>query len=227
VDQHTVEGAGTRAAIGRAVGSGARQCLMALILVLGVVAAIAVSVTDADRTFADVSVAVQTLMSVLVPLIGVLLVGDLRRGPRPTRVAPTLLAGVVVAVAIGVFGTLVGLVTLLVAQGTAAEPWANAGSVALGGVLVQIAAQLVGTGFGLLLRPAVVAFLATIVVPLGLWLLLGPVNAARAWLTPFGPAQSLLSGQTSALVLAQWALVAALWGGGLNALGAARLNRTG
>jgi hypothetical protein len=95
-------------------------------------------------------------------------------------------------------------------------------------VLVQIVAQLVGTGLGLLLRPAVIACLATIVLPLGLWFLLGSVavlRPAQAWLTPFATAQVLLSARMSPWGWAQWLVVALLWGAALNAVGAARLKR--
>src|SRR2546423_1659085 len=76
--------------------------------------------------------------------------------------------------------------------------WRHAGTVAVGGVLVQVVAQLVGTGLGLLLRSPVVAFLGSIVLPLGLWLALGAVDAlrpAREWLTPYASVWHLLSGQ--------------------------------
>lgn len=89
-------------------------------------------------------------------------------------------------------------------------------------------AGLVGTGLGLLLRSTVVAFLATIVLPLGLFGLLGAVDAlrpAQPWLTPLGSVRNLLSGDMTVLRWAQWLCVLLLWGVGLNALGAALLNR--
>ncbi|MBX6750462.1 MAG: hypothetical protein IRY85_12470 [Micromonosporaceae bacterium] len=88
-------------------------------------------------------------------------------------------------------------------------------------------AQFVGTGFGLLLRHPVIACAATIVVPLGLWFLLGLgfLTAAQPWLTPFASVQRLLSGDMSGLAWPQWMVMALLWVGGLNALGTARLRR--
>jgi hypothetical protein len=96
----------------------------------------------------------------------------------------------------------------------------------VGGVLVQVVAQLVGTGLGLLLRPVVVAFVATIVLPLGLWYVLGAVDAlqpAQAWLTPYSSVRNLLSGRMSTAAWAHWLVVVLIWAVGLNAAGAARL----
>ena len=98
----------------------------------------------------------------------------------------------------------------------------------MGSVLVQVVAGLVGTGLGLLLRSTVVAFLATIVLPLGLFGLLGAVDAlrpAQPWLTPLGSVRNLLSGDMTVLRWAQWLCVLLLWGVGLNAVGAAVLKR--
>jgi hypothetical protein len=95
------------------------------------------------------------------------------------------------------------------------------------GLLVWVVAQLVGTGFGLLLGQPVLACVATIVVPLGLWFVLGLdfLAAARPWLTPLASVQRLLAGDMSGLAWPQWTVMALLWVGGLNALGVARLRR--
>ncbi|GAB3957448.1 hypothetical protein GCM10027614_72940 [Micromonospora vulcania] len=117
-------------------------------------------------------------MSVLTPLFGVLLVRDLRRAPDAVPVLSTVLAVVLPAVVIGVVGVLICAATLaLTPADIADEPWRYAGTVAVGSVLVQIVAGLVGTGLGLLLRSPVVAFLATIVLPLALFALLGGMDA--------------------------------------------------
>ncbi|MEK8106879.1 hypothetical protein NKG94_20305 [Micromonospora sp. M12] len=110
------------------------------------------------------------------------------------------------------------------------EPWRFAGTVAVGSVLVQIVAGLVGTGLGLLLRSVVVAFLATIVLPLGLFTLLGAVDAlrpAQPWLTPLGSVRNLLSGDMTPLRWVQWLCVLLIWGVGLNAVGAVVRHRRG
>jgi hypothetical protein len=106
--------------------------------------------------------------------------------------------------------------------------WHHVGTIAVGSVLVQVIAQLVGTGLGLLIRSAVVAFIASIVLPLGLWVVLGATQTlrpAQAWLTPYATAQNLLSGQMGPVNWAQWLVVLLVWGVGLNAAGETIMRR--
>ena len=69
--------------------------------------------------------------------------------------------------------------------------------------------------------------MATIVIPLGLWLLMGAVPVLRPlqWLTPYVSARHLLAGEMTWLNWGQWLLVVAIWGGGLNLVGAWRTHR--
>lgn len=191
--------------------------------------ALVAAAAPADRTFAALSGTVQSVMSVLTPLFGILLVRDLRRASSTVHVVPTVLAVVLPAVVIGVVGVLICAATLaLTPADVADEPWRFAGTVAVGSVLVQIVAGLVGTGLGLLLRSPVVAFLATIVLPLGLFGLLEAVQAlrpAQPWLTLLGSVHHLLSGEMSLLRWVQWLCVLLIWGVGLNAAGVAALRR--
>ncbi|MGC4759518.1 hypothetical protein [Micromonospora trifolii] len=222
-----------RDALRRSLGTPARRWLLVGTLVAGLLAAVAlVAAADpADRTFADLSGTVQSLTSVVTPLFGILLVRDLRRSPVHLPVLPTVLAVGLPAVVVGVVGVLICAATLALTPTEAAvEPWRFAGTVALGSVLVQIVAGLVGTGLGLLLRSVVLAFLATIILPLGLFALLGAVDAlrpAQPWLTPLGSVRNLLSGEMSTLRWVQWLCVLLIWGVGLNTVGAALLNRRG
>ncbi|MEH0937530.1 hypothetical protein [Micromonospora psammae] len=203
---------------------------MAITLLLGLLAALAMTAAahSGDLTFATLSDMVQSLMSVTVPFLGVLLAHDLGRAPRTARLAPTLLAATLLAAAVGLFGVLVCAAALALApSGTTPDPWRHAATIALGGVLVQLVAQLVGTGLGLLLRSVVVACLATIVLPLGLWAVLGGVDVlqpAQAF-TPYATVRNLLSGQMSAANWAQWLAVLLIWGVGLNLIGATWLKR--
>ncbi|MFC4147738.1 hypothetical protein ACFO0M_15890 [Micromonospora mangrovi] len=218
-------------ALRRAVGTRRRKWLLAGTLLLGLTAAVALSAAGqpGDRTLDAMADPVQSLMSVAVPLIGILLAHDLRHAPRTTRLTPTLLAGVLVAAAVGVFGTLACVVALaLVPSGTASDPWRHAGTIALGGVLVQVVAVLVGIGLGLLLRSTVLAFLGTIVLPLGCWAVLGAVDVLRPAqaLTPYASVRHLLSGRMDAAAWAQWCAVLLIWGVGLTALGASRRRRS-
>lgn len=223
-------GAATLAALRRCVGSRSGRPLVAVTGSLGVTAVVALTVASpADRTIGDLAGPVQILMSVTVPFTGVLAAHDLRRSSGTARLLPALLAAALLAVAVGAFGFVACLVALVVApSGTAQGRWDHAATVLVGCVLVQVLAQFVGTGLGLLVRPVVVACLATIVVPLGLWLLLGTVDLlrpGREWLTPYAVGQHLLSGRMSALAWIRWLVVFLLWAVGLNAVGAARLRQ--
>ena len=220
------------AAGSRALATRGRRWLVVITLLLGVVAAAAVAAATppSERTFASISGPAQLLMSATVPILGVLLVAGLRRPTRPAAILSTVAAAVVLALLIAAFGVAVcASATAIVPSEAGADRWQNAGVVAVGSLLVQGVAQLVGTGFGLLLqrRPAM-ACLATIVLPLGLWRLLGALDAVRplqAWLTPYPSAQHLLSGEMSSTNWAQWLVMLTIWGVGLNALGAARASR--
>ncbi|MFG3440887.1 hypothetical protein ACGF0J_26835 [Nonomuraea sp. NPDC047897] len=222
---------GPGGALRRAVGTRTRRWAVAITVLAGLSAAVAVTTVarPAELTFATLSHLVQSLMSVIVPCQGIWLAHDLRRAGRTVRVLPTLTAGMLLAAAIGVAGVLICATTLVVAPGAAAQnPWRHAGTVVVGSVLVQVVAGLVGTGLGLLLRSSVVAFSASIVLPMGLWFVLGAVDGfrpAQAWLAPYATVQNLLSGQMSAIMWAQWIAVFLLWGVGLNAMGAAWLKR--
>jgi hypothetical protein len=214
----------------RAVRTTPQRWLVAITLLLGLLAAVAVAATaqPADRTLATLSVPVQSLMSVTVPFIGILLVTDLRRARRRTAIAPTWTAAIVVAVVIALFGVVVCVLALDVTPQAAPGRWDHAAAIVVGGVLVQCLAELVGTGLGLLIRSPWIAFLASIVLPLGLWFALGAagiIRPAQAWLTPYASLGKLLSGQMAPLDRAQWLVVLMIWGVGLNVVGARRVRR--
>ncbi len=195
-----------------------KGALIAVTVLLGAAtaAALAAALPPGDLTFAALSDPVQSLMSVLVPLLGILLVRD------ATGLRSSLAAAVPAAAAVGAFGALACAAALAVASPDAAgDPWAHAAVITLGGVLVQVLAMLVGTGLGLLLRSVPVAFAATF-VPLVLWIALAPLDGLRPWLTPYETARHLLSGQMDGLAWLQWLVVVLLWGAGPNVAGAAR-----
>jgi hypothetical protein len=205
-----------------------RRSLVALTLLVGALAAVlVVTETPADeRTLAAVSGPVQLLMSVTVPFLGVLLVQDLARPSSRPALASSILAALVVAALVAVSG--IALCSLVTAGTDSQAPdgrWQHAGTVVLGSLLVQLLAQLQGTALGMLVRRRALACLLTIVLPLGLWLVLGAVDVlrpAQAWLTPFSAASNLLAGEMSPVRWAQWLVVAAIWGVGLNVLGMLR-----
>jgi hypothetical protein len=212
----------------RALDSRGRRWVLAVTLLGGVGGAIAVAagVAPAERTFALISGAAHSLMSVGVPILGVLLVAGLRRPAGRTAVLRTVGTALGLALLVAAIGVLVCVAVTAIAPSAApGGRWANAGVVALGSLLVQGVAMLVGTGLGLLLRRRTVAASATIVLPLGLWALCGALPALRPvqpWITPFPSAQHLLSGEMSPIRWAQWTAVLAIWGVGLHVLGLAR-----
>jgi hypothetical protein len=198
---------------------------MILTLLAGASSAIAVVAGEApsERTMAAVSGPVQSVMSVLVAFLGVLLAHDSRHHrSRPTLV-PSVLAALVIAALVGAFGAALCVGVTAVADSQAPHGrWEHVGTVAVGGVLVQVLAQLTGTGLGLLVRRRALACLLTVVLPLGLWLLLGALGdlrPAQAWLTPYASARNLLAGVMTPTRWLQWLAVLAIWGVALNLIG--------
>ncbi|GAA1500743.1 hypothetical protein GCM10009827_007400 [Dactylosporangium maewongense] len=204
----------TLTAIRRCIGTRRRRWLVAATLLVGA----AVALGAPDRTLAGLSDPAQSLMSVTVPLLGILLVHDLHRSDNRARLTPTLLAAVLVAAGVGALGMLFCATGL--AFKASAGAWDHAATIAAGGVLVQVLAQLVGTGMGLLLRSPWAAFPATF-LPFAVWLALAPVAEWR-WLTPYETARHLSSGQMSTQAWLQWLTVLLIWGVALNAFGAMR-----
>lgn len=212
-----------------------RVLLLIFTLLVGAASGIAVGLSGGvphDGMFGSISSIVHGLMSVLVPFLGVLWISDVRRNPG-VSLRSGYLSAMTVALGVGVFGVLAA------AGGTALrseywvsytgvpEPWRQDGTVAVGGVIVQLVAQSVGTGFGLLIRNRAVAMVATIAVPLGLYLILGlspAISPARDWLTPFAAVQHVFSTQMSALNWVQWLVIMLIWVVGLNLAGLARLS---
>ncbi len=209
-----------------------RRAITVVTVLAGALTAVAVTTgaPPSGVTFAAVSGPVQSLMSVTVPFLGVILVHGLRRPATRSSLVPPILAAAAVAAGFAVVGVALSASATATASSPAPEGrWEHAATVVLGSVLVQVLAQLTGTGLGLLVRRTAVACLLTIVLPLGLWLLLGAVDGlrpAQAWLTPFSSAQHLLAGDMSPIKWAQWSVVAAIWGFGLNLAGFRRATRT-
>ena len=135
------------------------------------------------------------------------------------------------ASAVAGFGVVLSALAVGVLSTGPAEPrWAHLVPSAGGGVLVQLLAVLVGAGLGSLLRWRLLAFVASAVLPLGLWWALGTTSLLRplqGWLTPYANAGNLLSGEMTGVRWAQWVVVLLLWGVGLNVWGRRRLRRQG
>jgi hypothetical protein len=210
----------------RAARTRARRVLLVVTVAVGALAAAALlaGLPPAERTFAKFAELVHGFISVPLPFLGVLLANDLRKAPG-ARVLPTLAGAALVAVAAGLAGDAFCFAALAASESAAPDPWAHAGVIALAGVLVQVLAQLVGTGLGLLIGRPVWGCLATIVLPLGAYALLAPLGAARDWLTPYAALREVLAGSAGAAGWARWVTVALLWGVALNAVGAILLRR--
>ncbi len=204
--------------------------LITLALAVLIPVLVGLGTPSAERTFVSILGPTQTLISVTVPFLGVLAVHALLR-PAPLRaIGLAILIALLIAIAYALLGVATSAsVTLALPSAAPGGRWTHSASVVLGSVLVQSLAQLVGTGFGLLVRRTVLACTLTIVLPLGAWLLFGtvpPLEPAQAFLAPFSSAQHLLGGPMAATYWAQWLVMVAIWGVGLNLLGAWRASRS-
>ena len=214
----------------RALSTRVAKVILAVTLLLGLLAAVGLvaGLPPAARTLAAVATPVQSLMSVTAPFLGVLMTTRLRSAHLTTRL-PTLLAAVAVAVGVALFGVAVSALAVAAAPSAGTDgTWQHTAAIVLGCVVVQVIAQLVGTGLGLLVRRPVLACIATILLPLGLWAILGAAESTRPaqdWLTPFAGVGRLTTGAMTAHHWLQSVVVFLLWGVGLNALGAARVAR--
>ncbi|MFI5837563.1 hypothetical protein ACIA5A_28180 [Micromonospora sp. NPDC051300] len=201
----------------RATGTRGRRALLLVTVGAGALAAtaLAAGLPPAERTAAAFGEPVHAFVSVPLPFVGVLLADDLRRTPG-ARVLPTLAGATVVAVAAGLVGDATIVAALAASGSTAPDPWAHVGGIAVAGVLVQVLAQLVGTGLGLLIARPAWACLATIALPLGAYALLTPWVAARDRLTPYGALRGVLDVTPD---WPRWVGAALLWGVALNVVG--------
>ncbi|MDG4806776.1 hypothetical protein O7634_08420 [Micromonospora sp. WMMD1120] len=214
-------------ALRRAAGARNRRVLLLVTVVVGVVAATALvaGLPPAERTVVAFAEPVHAFISVPLPFIGVMLAHDLRKAPG-APVLPTLAAATLIAVAAGVAGDAILGVALAASGSTAPDRWTYAGPIALTGVLVQLLAQLVGTGLGLLIARPLWACLATVVLPLGAYALLTPLGAVRDALTPYGALQQVLTEAPTGTGWVRWATAAVVWGVALNVVGAVVRCRT-
>ncbi|GAA3752663.1 hypothetical protein [Micromonospora maritima] len=213
-------------ALRRAVGTRGRRVLLVVTAGVGVLAAAALlaGLPPAERTAATFAETVHAFVSVPLPFVGALLANDLRRAPG-RRVLPTLAAATLIAVAVGLAGDAICGAALAASGSTAPDPWAHAGGLAVAGVLVQVLAQLVGTGLGLLVARPGWACVATIVLPLGAYALFTPLGAVRDRLTPYGALRAVLGAEPNGPAWARWVTAALLWGVVLNVVGAVALWR--
>lgn len=195
------------------------------IILISVITAIAAAVATAlaglggAATFAGSSAIAQSIVSIGVPMVTAI-IGARCRGRAPLTVArllPIMIGYAVIMAAIGLLITAV--VTALAAGGT--DRWALAGPIIPGVIVVQTVASLIGLGLGTLIGRPIIADLMTIILPLGLYLLLGlVVPAAQPWLTPFPNASRWWSGTMTLDALPPFLVMVLIWVVGLNVAGA-------
>lgn len=133
--------------------------IAAVTAVIGVLAAIALAagLPGDQRTFASVVAPVELLISVGVPFLGAVATSSLHLKLNPNA-RGTILRAVSWAVGFAVLGVVAASVVVgIFPSGATAGRWEKALLLVLGSVLVQVVAQLTGTGFGLLLRRPVMA----------------------------------------------------------------------
>jgi hypothetical protein len=202
------------------------KIILAVTVTLGVLGAIATAfgLPANARTFAAINASCQLILSVGVAFLGVLALKALRRPTTVSCAIRAVLAALVLAAGVGLLGVVVSAIaTALTPSSAPVGPGYVAVLAAAASPLVQMLAQLVGTGMGLLLpRRPVFGCLLTVLLPLGVWPLVGLVEAlhpAREWLTPFGAVSGLLSGSDQVVPWLQWLTVVIIWGGGLTGVG--------
>jgi ABC-2 type transport system permease protein len=225
----------------QSVSTRARRRLLIAAGVVGLLTAGLVALTGPaeDHTFSVISFYTQSAISLPLPLVSVLLMTqDFGRRvssltPRSglsgdAIIAAKWLASMIIAVAGAAYGVLISVLATGAATPAAPEgQWNAIGMIILGSVLVQLIAQLVGAGWGLLLGSSPVAIVADVVVPLGLWLFTGAAPGLQGihWLAPFTSVQSLLSGHMNAQQWAQVGVIVLVWVVGLNTAGTLRQHR--
>ena len=225
-------------------GSRARRWLLIASGAVGLLTAGLVAFTGParDHTFAVISFYTQSAISLPLPFVSILIMtqefGRRARSTTPASassrdaiITAKLLASALIAVAGASYGVLISvLATSAAALPADQDRWDAAGLIILGSVLVQLIAQLSGAGWGLLLGSSVLAIVADVVVPLGLWIVTGAVpgvHGAQAWLAPFASVRNVLSGHMDAQRWAQVGVIVLVWVIALNAAGIFRVRRLG
>lgn len=192
-------------------------------VLVGLLTAVAVAAGSPpeDITVGSVAGPTESVVSIVVPFLGVVLV---LRSARPATLC-TLGRAVGIALtwaaALAILGMAITVVVVAIVNG--GGHWTSLGRLLLGSVLVQLVAQATGTGLGMLTRRPLLACLLTVLLPLGLWSSLGAVvvlQPARVWLTPFASVQRLLAVDMDGLAWVQWLVMVSIWGLGLNLVGA-------
>jgi ABC-type transport system involved in multi-copper enzyme maturation permease subunit len=211
----------------KAVDTRAGRWLLVLIALVAVAGAVIVAVTgEADeRNLTHVLGDTSQMVSVLLPLLGILLVTaewsqrtaltTFTLVPRRERIiAAKAAAGVTLAAAATVVCVAVCAVVLVLADHGRADLWQDAG-LAIGYALVfQILNLLLGVGFGLLFHSTPVAIVVYFAAPTAWSILTSTVSALAGtgrWLDPSTAWNHLAGGTLTATTWAQVGTAAAVW----------------
>jgi ABC-type transport system involved in multi-copper enzyme maturation permease subunit len=211
----------------KAVDTRAGRWLLVLIALVAVAGAVIVAVTgEADeRNLTHVLGDTSQMVSVLLPLLGILLVTaewsqrtaltTFTLVPRRERIiAAKAAAGVTLAAAATVVCVAVCAVVLVPADHGRADLWQDAG-LAIGYALVfQILNLLLGVGFGLLFHSTPVAIVVYFAAPTAWSILTSTVSALAGtgrWLDPSTAWNHLAGGTLTATTWAQVGTAAAVW----------------
>jgi ABC-2 type transport system permease protein len=212
----------------KAVDTRAGRWLLAVIALVALGTAILTAVTGGagERDLPHVLGDAVQLVSILLPVLGVLLVTSewsqhtalttFTLVPRRSRIiAAKLAAGVLLAAAATVVCVAVSAVVLVAADHGQAGMWQDAGRAIGYAFVFQILNLLLGVGFGLLFRNTPVAVVMYFVIPAAWSILTGAISALTAaghWLDPSTAWNHLAGGGTvTAASWGQVATAAAMW----------------
>jgi ABC-2 type transport system permease protein len=231
----------TRIELRKSIDTRAGRWLLITLALVGVAMALLAALTGAttDHTFQNSVSAVEGVISLLLPVLGILLVTSewsqrtalqtFALVPRRNRiVAAKLLAGSALAVGVAVVGLVLSVLATALTSHPDSGAWHLAIPVALGGIAVQLLSLLTGMAFGLLLLTTAAAIVVNFVVPLAWAVVAGsvhPLHGVQPWLDSTQPSTYLLEGDLTPNHWAQIGVNALVWVVALLAAGLVRLRR--
>jgi ABC-type transport system involved in multi-copper enzyme maturation permease subunit len=211
----------------KAVDTRAGRWLLVLIGLVAVAGAVITAVTGeaGERNLTHVLGDTSQLVSVLLPVLGILLVTSewsqhtalttFTLVPRRSRIiAAKMAAGVLLAAAATVICVAVTAVVLVAADHGQAGLWQDAGRAIGFAFVFQILNLLLGVGFGMLFHSTPVAIVVYFAAPTAWSILTGTVSALAGtgrWLDPSTAWNHLAGGTMTATTWAQVGTSAAVW----------------